>query len=465
MFFIPYDEWMAKTRSRLRARSDALKELDKAILGAEQCSADDAAVMAWFGAGIEYMKPEAKEAMEIEKANRALNVEIVRKAFNAWTTEQSRKGQDWRNSVRNESGAVKLLAEQIAYWTSRYQDKGMQAALQTLIEERNKSIPVLFADCVVVVYSDAFTKKDDRMAKGQAAEAAIDSYKLSRIGRPPTPSSGHSVSFLSSISGKIDGMVRDAFGTAAPVWDRAEGGIGTILEYAIHAIKEEIAALAPGVGLGVASASAVFHTVKLIMQSVAADQILTLSNQLEEGDSRAALRSVREWELRAIAERTAKVARAGVNVGMHAAAIASLGVGIPAQLAVSLASAIVALASVIAELGMQYKEKRALTTYLNAGTLDRNIFAQAPLAGAYYLLNTPDSHIALQLVKIGAPGWQADVELLKNSGSLNTAQSEAGNLISAMRYRIVKKDGGRLRERLANSLGYRAKKSINEALR
>ncbi len=465
MFFIPYTEWMDLTRSALSARSPALKALDQAILDAEDASEDDADVMRWFvDGGTDSMPVAVKAALEIEKAARSLAVANVRKAFEAWTADQTRKGQDWRKSVRNGKGAVQKLADQLAFLTRTYPDQGERAAMDYMIEERNKSIPLLFKNCEVVAYSDSFTTYNDRMAKAKAAELAINSYKLTNAVKPGAGGAGAGSRFAQAISGEIDKMVTEAFGSSASalVWDSAENFFKSTVETAIREIKDEIAALAPGVGLGVASATLVFNTAKLVISSIAADAMLDMSQRLEDGDSRAAMERVRDWQLRAIAARVSKIARAGVNIGMHSAAIASCGVGIPAQLAVSIASAIVALASVIGELGMQYKEKRALTAYLNGPTLGRDIFGQAPLAAAYYLLNTPDSHIALQLVQIGAPGWQADVERLKKDGVLLTTLSEAQNLISEARYRIKKKDGSRFRERQAQSLLTQAKDKINK---
>jgi hypothetical protein len=132
-------------------------------------------------------------------------------------------------------------------------------------------------------------------------------------------------------------------------------------------------------------------------------------------------------------------------------------------LAVSIASAIIALAAAIGELGMQYKEKRALAAYLNRDSLDRNIFAQAPLAAAYYLLNTPTSHIALQVVSFGAPTWRQDVELLRKDGVLASTLTESANLISAARYRIKKKSGGQYRERVDKSLLDKVKAKITRS--
>lgn len=465
MFFLPYDEWMELTKSRLASRSDTLKALDKAIQEAEEASEEDDTVMKWFAdGGSDSMPPAVKSALDIEKAARGVAVAEVRKAFNAWTADQARRGQDWRQSVRNERGACQRLADQIAYWTRTYPDTGERAALQYLVEQRNASIPLLFKDCVVIAHSDLGTQYTTLNAKKNAAKIAYDSWKLAGAPRPHLHhgggGGGAEAAIRAAINSHVDGMVREAFGSVTIAWDHAEASIASVLQEAIEAIKDEIAFLIPGAGLAVASASATYAGIKLVMQSIAADELVTLTQRLEESDSRAALHRVRDWQLRTIAKLTSKSIRAGVNVGMHIASIASLGVGLPAQLATSLATAIVALAEVIGDLGMQYKEKRALTAYLNAGTLGREIFAQAPLAAAYYLLNTPTSHIALQLTRIGAPGWQADVEHLVKSGGISTVLSESQNLIQGARYRIIKKDGSRFRERVSPSLITKLKKKV-----
>jgi hypothetical protein len=461
MFFIPYDQWMEKTRSRLSSRSPALKNLDSALAEAEKVSEDDANILEWFQGGVGAMSPAAKAALEIEKARRGDAVTLVRRAFNAWVQDQTKKGQDWRKSVRNECGAVQTLCDQIGYWTRTFPNESERAALDFIIAERNKSIPVLFKGSDVVIYSDASTKKDDATTMYKAATVAINSRKLAR--GSSSGGAGAGGRFMQAISSEADKLVTEAFGApiTSLVWDPAENVLKTTLDHAFAAIKDEIAALAPGVGLAAASATMVFNAVKLITQSIAADAMLDLSKRLEAGDSRSAMLRVRDWQLRAIAARTAKVARAGVNVGMHSASIASCGAGIPAQLAVSIASGIIALAAAIGELGMQYKEKRALAAYLNRDNLGRDIFAQAPLAAAYYLLNTPTSHIALQVVEFGAPTWRQDVELLQKDGVLASTLSESANLISAARYRIKKKSEGSYRERVDKSLLDKAKVKLS----
>lgn len=468
MFFIPYEEWMELTRSRVYSRSDALKALDKALHDAEEACAEDETVMRWFrDGGPDSMPAAVKAAMDIEKAARGVAVAEVRKAFTAWCESQSRRGQDWRESVRNERKACEKLAEQIAYWTRQFPNPSERVALDELRKQRNASIPLLFKDSMVVVHTDLSTKYTDASAKEKAAKIAYDSWKLAGAPRPGLPhhggGSGHEAAIKSAISSHVDGMVREAFGTSVVTWDHAEASVAAVLEHAVAAIKDELAMIIPGAGLAVAAATGTYTGIKMVMQSIALDELVNLTQRLDEGDSRAALRRVNDWQIRALAKLTSKSIRAATNVGVHIATLALLGASLPAQLATSLATAIMALAEVIGDLGMQYKEKRALTAYLNAGTLGRDIFGQAPLAAAYYLLNTPTSHIALQLVDIGAPAWQADVEHLVKDGHLGTTLSEAQNLIQGARYRIIKKDGSRFRERVSPSLITKLKRKVQGA--
>jgi hypothetical protein len=136
MFFIPYEQWMEKTRSRISSRSPALKTLDSALAEADQFSEDDATVLEWFEGCLGTISPAAKTALEIEKARRGDAVALVRRGFTAWVQDQTRKGQDWRKSVRNESGAVQTLNDQIGYWTRTFPNESERAALGVCRNER-----------------------------------------------------------------------------------------------------------------------------------------------------------------------------------------------------------------------------------------------------------------------------------------------------------------------------------------
>lgn len=475
MLFIPIDEWLRKTARTLHSRSDALKALDAAIARANQIDAEGDATLVRYIGTVGELSESAKLALLMDKTLRELAIAGVRRAFTAWVKD----GHAWRTSVRNQSGAVTLLHQQLSYWQSVNPSPDTSAALAVVIKARNESIPTLFAGCECIAKGELLDRLKARKNKVTAAKNVVtvarNSYKLSgaSLHRPSLPShhgggGGASSGLMGTIETQVGHMVKEAFGATLGQldWHAAEAFLRDTLNEALASIKDEVAALAPGVGLGAASATLVFQTVKLVIAGIAADEMLDLSRKLETGDSMAALQRVRDWQLRDIALRTSKAARASVNVGTHAAAIASCGVGIPAQLAIGIANAIIALAEMIADLGVQYKESRALTAYLNGrsigAVLGPDIFAASPLAGAYYLLNTPTSHIALQLVTIGAPAWQEDVELLKKSGVLKTVITESARLIDSCRYRIVRSDGGSYREREGKTLVVKAKELVGK---
>jgi hypothetical protein len=468
MLFMPIEEWLSQTSSWRHARSDSLKALDSAITSANLTDASgDASLVRYLGRTGDFSESE-KSALALDDSLRKWAIASVQKAFVAWAMTQTRKGQDWRDSVRNGSGAVTTLHKQLSYWQTRYPAPDTQAALALVVKARNESLPALFANCECIAHSDMVSRMKDRVKKANAAKNTVkiirNTTKLVKGGGAGSSAAGP----LAAFSSQMNDMVKNAFGVSLGQvnWGPAEKFFEETLADALKSISDEIAALAPGAGLALSTSTLVFQAIKITMQSIAADEMLCLTRKLESGDSQEALLRVRDWQLRDIALRVSKAARAGVNVGAQSAAIASCGVGIPAQLAIGIANAIVALAEVIADLGIQYKESRAITKYFDALSADkqasRDIFAASPLVGAYYLLNTPTSHIALQLVTLGAPAWQEDVELLKNSKVLKTVIAQSANVIDSSRYRIVRKDGGRFREREGKTLAVKAQELVGK---
>lgn len=465
MFFTPSQEWLTTTADWRYSRSDTLKKLDAAIASANQTYESESSFKRYNEALIDATPEYRAAAAKLSDALIEVAFKSVNQAFSAWAADQTRKGNPWRESARNASGAVTKLFDQLVYWRRIYPGEDVNGALQVLRLQRNNSIPALFVGCKCVLKSDDTSRLKDASAGFRATSSV---YKIAKNARKlgataATPGSGGSLGALRSCQTLIDGMVRSAFGTSLGSidWGPSEVFIQKMLGDAISNIQEEIAALTPGAGLGVATATVLKTTFDLVKASIATDSMVDLSRKIEDGDSRAALQRVRDWQLLDIAMKTSKIARASVNVGLHSATIASCGASIPVQLALGIASAIVSLIEVIANLGMQYKESRALTSYLNGVTpLDRSIFAASPLVGAYYLLNTPTSHIALQLVELGAPAWREDVEHLVRSGELRTVITESERLISGSRYRIIGRNGVALAERL----GKKTKVKVQEAV-
>ena len=355
-------------------------------------------------------------------------------------------------------------------------------ALAALMEARNQSIPLLFSDCTCTLKADRskLEKVKDQKNKIMAVKSAVKIVKTSHkmAGGGGSGGSGGSAggskiatSLMQQVNGMMPDIVKSAFGVTLEQisWEAGENFFKETLAEALNSIKEEIAALAPAVGIVASTGTLLVHSIKLAQSSLATHELLNLSEKLEEGDSQAALKRIRDWQLRNIALRTSKVVRGAANSGAQLATILSAGTAAPAQMIIGICNAVMALIEIIADMGMQYKESRALTKYLNnacALTLGRDIFVTAPLAGAYYLLNTPTSHIALQLVTIGSTAWGAEVEHLKKDGALKKVITGSERLIDSSRYVINRKFGSRFREREGKEKSVRLQEFLGgEALR
>jgi hypothetical protein len=459
-----YSDWMALTHSRVYGRSTELKQIDVAIKQAEDCAASFETVSRWYSdLSSERRGDSAWVAMELDTKLRSLAIVRVGEAFTRW--KNAKGNTDWRTSNRNGEGAMTRLSDQLTYLKPKLPVRE-SAALAFVEAERNRSIPVLFKDCKVVGYSDRLTSLADRKTAVTQATGLRTVYERGNAAGMGAPTTSQAEALMRHIGTSVDSWVHEAFfgtpgggGSGHSLIDDLD--IRSILTEAVHEIKADILAIAPIAGLSVASATLLKNSVTLVMQSVAADDLVDLERKLDKsGDSRAAVNSLKRWQAEAIAKTTSSVVRSGVNVGTHAAAVASLGVGIPVQLAVSIANAVIALALVIGDMGMQYRRRKALERYLNQPTLDAEIFAQSPLAAAYYLLNSPTSHIALQLVRFNAPGWQEDVERLKKDGDLQLVISQSAKVIDQSKYRIRKSDMAKFRETSGPGLVSKIKDSL-----
>jgi hypothetical protein len=460
---IYYSDWMALTHSRVYGRSTELKQIDLAIKQAEDCAASFETVSRWYSdLASERRGDSAWVAMELDTKLRNLAIVKVREAFDRWA--KAKGNTNWRTSNRNGEGAITRLSDQLIYLQSKL-PVSESGALAFVEAERNKSIPLLFKDCKVVTYSDRLTSLADRKTAATQATGLRTVYVNANADGMGAPTTSQAEALMRHIGTSVDSWVHEAFfgtpggGSGHSLID--DVSIRDVLTEAVREIKADILAITPIAGLSVASATLLKNSVTLVMQSVAADDLVDLERKLDRsGDSRAAVNSLKRWQLEAVAKTTSSVIRSGVNVGTHAAAVASLGVGIPVQLGISIANAIIALALVIGDMGMQYKRKKALESYLNKPTLNAEIFAESPLAAAYYLLNSPTSHIALQLVRFGAPGWQEDVERLKKDGDLQLVIAQSAKLIDQSKYRIRKSDMSKYRETSGPGLLSKIKDSL-----
>lgn len=139
MFFTPIDQWLRQTAHALSPRSPALQKLDEAIRRANIREAEGREELADLTANSRFHNNAQTQQETLNKAA----VQEVRDAFDRWVSDQSRKGQKWRDSVRNQRGAVSKLYDQIDALSVRYPAPDTGGALAGVIAARDASIPVL----------------------------------------------------------------------------------------------------------------------------------------------------------------------------------------------------------------------------------------------------------------------------------------------------------------------------------
>lgn len=475
--FMSHEQWLEQTAVWGRRRSDAMRELDEAIRNATQV---DLSTVAHGGETLQltvnplFLMLQRTSEDDLRNAWRREAVARVRGAFGRWAQTQSRKGQRWQDSSRNGRGAITQLHDRLVALAPRMSDSELEG-IAAMEAARDEAIPQLFRGCKVVSRSHADVStsinwmRDLNLARRTAQNAYSAGSKMHSLASPSSSAWGAGASVadafgsataavLGPLYDQAKRIVAEAFDVpdiGLVIWDEGEDLLREALQAAVEGIKEELMAIVPVVGLVAASATLAQQGFKLLQSIKSERELLDVQRKLVASDSKAALAEIHAWQLHDIALRSAKTARAATNVGTQAAAIASHGVGAGAQTAIGMTLALVALMEIVADLALQYRQKRALTGLLNqqgGEPLGRDVFTQSPLAAAYFLLNTPASFIALQLVSFGSPAWREEVALLcregkLKDGGLRKVLTESERVIQASRYRLLRTDGGRFRER------------------
>jgi hypothetical protein len=475
--FMDHAQWLEQTAVWGSRRSEAMRELDEALRNAEQV---DLSTVTHDGDTLQmtvnplFLKLNRTTEDDLRKAWRREAVARVRAAFGRWAQTQSRKGQRWQDSSRNGRGAITQLHDRLVALAPRMSDSEHEG-IAAMEAARDAAIPQLFLGCKVVSrsHADVATSinriRDLNLARRTAQNTYTAGRKIQTLASAAPSHGGGGATVATALGSaaaatlgplyeQVKRIVAEAFGVPDAgllIWDEGEDLLREALQAAIEGIKDELKAIVPVIGLVAASATLAQQGVKLVQSVKSERELLDVQRRLVASDSKAALAEIHAWQLRDIALRGAKTARAATNVGTQAAAIASHGVGAAAQTAISLSLALVALMEIVGDLALQYRQKRALSELLNQRTaepLGRHVFTQSPLAAAYFLLNTPASFIALQLVDFGSPAWREEVALLcregkLKDGGLRKVLTEAERVIQSSRYRILRTDGGRFRER------------------
>ena len=419
--FLPYQRWMEYTHLTIGIRSPQLKNLDEAIKRAESISFE-----------IQYLDDEVEryaqrgypvaKAVEIKQSLEREAYWIVQKAFDAWAKSEG----DWRESRRNQNGAAIMIFLRLLDYRRAHSD--IIADSKDIIDAADKFVGELFRGAKV-------------QARGADLESVVNTgSQIKDVAQTLNTLGG-------SFKQGFETLFRHHFGAGIqqvrqdPFWAKE-------LSKFIPNLTHELVKLIPAIGAGVSAGTAVWNYMKALDAESARYRVIDVSRQLPSGDAREALSAIRLWQSVDIAARRTAAAQGASAAAAQLAAIAAPVIGAPIQVLTQTANAVVTLLSVLADVGMQYRESKALERYLRAADkIDHNIFAISPLVGAYYVLNVPLSAFSLHLIPFESPTFFADTEYLRESGEMKTIIMEAERLLDGSKFELVSAQGLKFRTR------------------
>lgn len=385
---ISYDEWMRRTASRMRRRSEELKALDEAVRIRHE--------------------PAAKAAM-IE-----------------WIKVHNRGGKDWHRSVRNSDGVVKVLYDQLGIMGSevKYDNIGQEMddklAKAHIRREQRLAKQRLF-EGKKLQFKSSFTGVVKRKSKGR-----VDTIKAAAM---TTKNMAQKANEVRSIAKNIETIIQGLTNTLPPQ-EASE-----IITMVFGSSAAEFAKnAAPVVG-------AVTSGGKMVMDWVNVARIVAAQNDMQKreisirkGDPAAAFQSIL-----IILDRNLEKTTADAAIHTTAFAVKTAGVVADAGAATgTITGAVESLAlllNTLVDIVREALEMKAGNEKLRTGDLDVTIFEVCPILGCYYIATQDHSTIMdFDIENMGKDNWQLEAERLKVA--IKPVIVKAGQLIAKSRVEI-----------------------------
>lgn len=334
----------------------------------------------------------------------ASNRKALEKALAGW---KKSKGPGWKDSVRNKSGAVQTLQDQLSGKVRGPRGADEMLALSAVRDEARAIVTDLFRGQRLVYRPGLWTKVGGNTrlgragAKATAGSAVHNARKLHKAGQ----ASG-------SDSGKANRLATGLLDRLVPSTVRGDvmGHLTTVLP---GFMREYTAAALPFVGVGVAGAGAVTNAGMALKRHWDAKQAQTHAQRtLSSGNPDQAFQGIIRMLER---ERTEKIGKMGIGIGDFTAKLTGVLVdgGTVTNAASSLAASLAKLTLLVGVVTRDALEARAVNDLMAGPRVDGRIFQACPLIGAYFVLNVPTSvlvNVVLEPEEFFAPGMKDKVE-------------------------------------------------------
>jgi len=393
-----YDQWMRDTSSLTSPRSQFLKAVDQALRTFNMSPSTD---------------------------NRGL----LSKALDRWRFEQSKQGKDWKQSVRNQKGAVTNLYRALADVDKRKLSLEEIEAMKYISHAQSMALAKMFdskqlrfkSNTVVGTFQGA-SGKWDTFKNGVASVKTVGSTAhtvYSSVDKIKTGADllhkggkaavmGASKTAMAKNFSDIESKIREFCKELCPGID--PNHVFTALH--LGGVEHFAANLAPFVGVISSGGKAVLGWVSVARKAYSMYDLKGYADAFAPKDPSAAFDAVlvlvkRELHSQIAKASVATTAFSGKALGVWADAGAVTGP------VIGLLELLAEIFQTIVEYVRDYKECQAANEALRVGALNLDLFTVSPVLGCYFLVVQDHSTIINFAVgDYGTPNWMFDVEQL-----------------------------------------------------
>ena len=411
-----HKKWMADTHSLTRPRSPLLKNLDERILA--------------FG-----------------QIPNGTNRNNVQGALNRWIADQTQQGKDWKQSVRNKTGAVTELYRAVNDDARNLSDEEREA-LRYIARQQSMALFLQFQNKEVQFKSTTLlglrNRASDNWTRFKTGAGGVKDLGLKVY------SGVSSAKALSGIPGQLATL--NSGGASAVQAEDVAGmklKIMELIQTLCHDVDPHhvfnalslgspetfVAELAPFLGAISSGGKAVIGWITVVKLAFYDDaRIKRATYAIRAGDPMAALAAVsalldREINSEAAKAGIATAAFAGKMAGAFAdgGAITGPVLGAVEKLA--------NIFQIIFEYVRDYREVRAANEMLAVGALNLDLFDVCPVLGCYFLVVQDHSTIInFAVADYGTVNWKFDVEQLVKR--IDVVLGKARHYIAVSRFEI-----------------------------
>ena len=393
-----YDQWMKRTYSLVKARSDSLKAIDEAIKRRDEAGA--------------------------------------KKALIHWIDEQNAKQQDWHRSVRNGDGVVeqlykelRILGPPVGYRNIREEmdDKLAKADLRRL---QRLAAAKMFIGRTLAFKDSFWGISRAKCAQTRASSRVLNAAK--NVGKTTAGVGANAASIGSSaytIGSDLKTIIESIIGTLKPATQSAliEHVFGeTVASFALHA--------APVIGVVSSGAKAVKDWVGVARNVHTASDMESRGRDFRMGDPAAALAAIGAIIDRQIRKQTA-------DAVIHTTAFTAKGIsaladgGTASTAALGAVETIAVLLNMLTDLAIDAKQVEVGNELIAARQFDLTLFSKCPILGCYYVVVQDDSTIMdFNFENMGKANWEQEARRLKYA--ISPVIKQAAALIDKSRVEI-----------------------------